>query len=65
MLAGDWTYTPINIGCVEAACISGKMAAWGLSGSPGFIYGPMGYPEPMDQIRYRDWPGTAAAKGTA
>lgn len=65
-LAGDWTYTPINIGCVEAACISGKMAAWGVSGRPNFIYGPMGYPEPIDQIHFRDWPQTsAAAKGTA
>jgi hypothetical protein len=64
-LAGDWTFTPINIGCVEAACISGKMAAWGVSGSPGFIYGPLGYPEPIDQVQFRDWPGnSAAAKGT-
>ncbi len=65
-LAGDWTYTPINIGCVEAACISGKMAAWGVSGSPLFIYGPMGYPEPIDQIRFREsTEASAAAKGTA
>ncbi len=65
-LAGDWTYTPINIGCVEAACISGKMTAWGVSGSPNFIYGPMGYPEPIDRIHFRDTPATsAAAKGTA
>lgn len=66
VLAGDWTYTPINIGCVEAACISGKMAAWALSGSPGFIYGPMGYPDPIDQIQYRDRAeSSAAARGTA
>jgi uncharacterized protein with NAD-binding domain and iron-sulfur cluster len=64
-LAGDWTYTPINIGCVEAACISGKMAAWGVSGSPGFIYGPMGYPEPIDQIRYREQPKSSTAAKTA
>ncbi|HTS47062.1 MAG TPA: NAD(P)-binding protein [Bryobacteraceae bacterium] len=64
-LAGDWTYTPINIGCVEAACISGKMAAWGVSGSPGFIYGPMGYPQPIDQIRYKEQPESSSAAKTA
>jgi uncharacterized protein with NAD-binding domain and iron-sulfur cluster len=64
-LAGDWTYTPINIGCVEAACISGKLAAWGVSGSPGFIYGPMGYPEPIDQIRYRESSRDASAARTS
>jgi uncharacterized protein with NAD-binding domain and iron-sulfur cluster len=64
-LAGDWTYTPINIGCVEAACISGKMAAWGVSGSPGFIYGPMGHPEPIDQIRYRESRRDASAARTS
>jgi uncharacterized protein with NAD-binding domain and iron-sulfur cluster len=54
-LAGDWTYSPINLGCVEAACISGKMAAWGVCGSPDFIYGPLGVPEPISQIRFRDF----------
>jgi hypothetical protein len=53
-LAGDWTYTPINIGCVEAACSSGKIAAWGVSGSPDFIYGPMGCTEPIDRIHFRE-----------
>jgi len=50
VLAGDWTYTPINIGCVEAAVISGKMASWALCGKPDFIYGPLGYPTPMASI---------------
>lgn len=64
-LAGDWTYTPINIGCVESACISGKMAAWGISGSPNFIYGPMGYPEPIDRIRYRESSRDTSAAGAS
>jgi uncharacterized protein with NAD-binding domain and iron-sulfur cluster len=52
VMAGDWTYTPINIGCVEAAVISGKMASYALCGKPDFIYGPMGYPAPMSSIGY-------------
>lgn len=31
-LAGDWTYTGMNAGCVEAAVMSGLRAASGLSG---------------------------------
>ncbi len=31
-LAGDWTYTGINAGCVEAAAMSGLRAAAGLMG---------------------------------
>jgi uncharacterized protein with NAD-binding domain and iron-sulfur cluster len=33
-LAGDWTQTGLNIGCVEAAVISGLLAAHALSGYP-------------------------------
>jgi hypothetical protein len=50
VMAGDWTYTPINLGCVEAAVMSGKMASWALCGSPDFIYGPMGYPQSMASV---------------
>jgi uncharacterized protein with NAD-binding domain and iron-sulfur cluster len=39
ILAGDWTLTDINLGCVEAAVQSGKMAAFALTGAPEFIYG--------------------------
>lgn len=39
ILAGDWTLNNINLGCVEAAVQSGKMAAYALTGSPTFIYG--------------------------
>ncbi len=42
-LAGDWTYTGINAGCVEAAAMSGLRAAAGLAGVPAVIVG-----EPSD-----------------
>lgn len=38
-LAGDWTRCGINAGCVEAATISGLMAARGLTGHPFEIVG--------------------------
>jgi uncharacterized protein with NAD-binding domain and iron-sulfur cluster len=38
-LAGDWTFTPMNSGCVEAATMSGLRAAQALSGKPVHIYG--------------------------
>ncbi|MEI9949995.1 MAG: NAD(P)-binding protein [Pseudomonadota bacterium] len=33
-LAGDWTSCAVNMGCVEAAVLSGRLAAHALSGSP-------------------------------
>jgi uncharacterized protein with NAD-binding domain and iron-sulfur cluster len=33
-VAGDWTQTGLNSGCVESAVISGRLAAHALSGSP-------------------------------
>ena len=33
-LAGDWTYNGLNVGCVEAAAMSGLLAANGLLGRP-------------------------------
>ena len=33
-IAGDWTNNGLNAGCVEAAVMSGKLAANALSGSP-------------------------------
>lgn len=36
-LAGDWTRTPFNSGCVECAVISGLMASQALSGWPTTI----------------------------
>lgn len=42
VLAGDWTYNVINAGCVEAAVISGRIAARALCGHPRYIYGAYG-----------------------
>jgi uncharacterized protein with NAD-binding domain and iron-sulfur cluster len=39
VLAGDWTKTPINGGCVEAAVISGMQAAQALTGEDEPIIG--------------------------
>ena len=38
-LAGDWTLNRLNVGCVEAAAISGSQAAQALSGHPAAIPG--------------------------
>jgi uncharacterized protein with NAD-binding domain and iron-sulfur cluster len=38
-LAGDWTFTPMNSGCVEAATMSGLRAARVVSGKDVHIYG--------------------------
>jgi uncharacterized protein with NAD-binding domain and iron-sulfur cluster len=34
VVAGDWTHTGLNMGCVEAAVMSGKLAAHAISRSP-------------------------------
>jgi uncharacterized protein with NAD-binding domain and iron-sulfur cluster len=34
VLAGDWTYTGLNVGCVEAAVMSGRLASNALCGLP-------------------------------
>ncbi len=34
VLAGDWTDCDINAGCVEAAVISGRLAACKITGQP-------------------------------
>ena len=33
-VAGDWTSCGLNLGCVEAAVMSGMLAAHALSGAP-------------------------------
>lgn len=38
-LAGDWTRTRLNAGCVEAAIESGMLAAQAISGYPEHIHG--------------------------
>ena len=39
VLAGDWVWTPINAGCVEAAAMGGLAAAQALCGWPQHISG--------------------------
>ena len=46
-LAGDWTFTDLNIGCIEAAVISAKMASRAMSGKPDHIYGAFGAVTPI------------------
>ncbi len=38
-VAGDWLYTGLNVGCVEAAVMGGLQAARALSGYPAVIVG--------------------------
>jgi uncharacterized protein with NAD-binding domain and iron-sulfur cluster len=44
-LAGDWTQNVVNAGCVEAAVISGRLAAHAICGKPDHIYGAFGAQE--------------------
>ncbi|MBF9058582.1 NAD(P)-binding protein [Rhodobacterales bacterium HKCCSP123] len=57
-LAGDWTYTGINAGCVEAAAMSGLRAAAGLMGVTPEIVGEEADPIPggVDDIINADVP---------
>jgi len=50
-LAGDWTYTGVNAGCVEAAVMSGMRAAAGLAGLPVRIVGEEADPVPGGAAR--------------
>jgi uncharacterized protein with NAD-binding domain and iron-sulfur cluster len=38
LLAGDWTKTDMNCGCVEAATQSGMLAARALSNEPAYVW---------------------------
>lgn len=38
LLAGDWTKTDMNCGCVEAAMQSGMLAARALAGTPVYVW---------------------------
>ncbi len=44
-IAGDWTACGLNVGCVEAAVISGRLAAHALAGSPA-LADIVGYDHP-------------------
>jgi uncharacterized protein with NAD-binding domain and iron-sulfur cluster len=41
-LTGDWTLSDLNVGCIEATVISGRLASRAISGKPAFIYGSFG-----------------------
>jgi uncharacterized protein with NAD-binding domain and iron-sulfur cluster len=41
-LAGDWTLSDLNVGCIEATVISGRLATRAICGRPAFIYGSFG-----------------------
>ncbi|MDX1500800.1 MAG: FAD-dependent oxidoreductase [Thermoanaerobaculia bacterium] len=44
-VAGDWTHCGHNMGCVESAVISGRVAAHAISGSPA-LESIIGYDHP-------------------
>ncbi len=46
-LAGDWTLTDLNIGCIEATVISARMASRAICGKPDHIYGAFGSITPI------------------
>jgi uncharacterized protein with NAD-binding domain and iron-sulfur cluster len=69
-LAGDWTKTGLDAGCVEAAVMSGMQASRAISGSPALIVGEderwlsgrSGGPAdggPAEPSRYVDYGGLA------
>lgn len=43
LIAGDWTYTGLNVGSVECAVMSGRLASHGITGSPA-LSAISGYP---------------------
>jgi hypothetical protein len=46
-LAGDWAFTDLNIGCIEAAVISARMASRAICGKPDHIFGAFGGVTPI------------------
>ena len=50
-LAGDWTSNVVNAGCVEAAVISGRLAAHAICGRPDYIYGVFGVASAVSAVR--------------
>jgi uncharacterized protein with NAD-binding domain and iron-sulfur cluster len=46
-LAGDWTLTDLNLGCIEATVISARMASRAICGKPDHIYGAFGSLTPI------------------
>ena len=46
-LAGDWTLTDLNVGCIEATVISARMCSQAICGKPDHIYGAFGAVVPI------------------
>ena len=40
-LAGDWVYTTINAGCIEAAVMAGYQASRAINGYPHDVIGQL------------------------
>jgi len=49
-LAGDWTLTDLNLGCIEATVISARMASRAICGKPDHIYGAFGSITPIVDV---------------
>ncbi len=49
-LAGDWTYNGINLGCVEAAAVSGLQAGRAICGYPKVIFGEEAETQPAAEL---------------
>jgi uncharacterized protein with NAD-binding domain and iron-sulfur cluster len=46
-LAGDWTLTDLNLGCIEATVMSGMLASHAICGKPEHIYLAFGTKAPI------------------
>lgn len=64
VLAGDWTLVDVNLGCVEAAVQSGKMAAYAIAGEPKFLFGAFRSELPMAEVGWSYRPKAKPAEST-
>jgi uncharacterized protein with NAD-binding domain and iron-sulfur cluster len=46
-LAGDWTLTDLNLGCIETTVMSGMLASRAICGRPDHIYSAFGTETPI------------------
>jgi len=46
-LAGDWTLTDLNLGCIETTVMSGMLASHAICGKPDHIYSAFGTETPI------------------
>jgi len=50
-LAGDWTLTELNLGCIETTVMSGMLASRAICGKPDHIYSAFGTETPIVKDR--------------